>query len=416
MLREALTTWWLLHRARASSQRPPQWFRRRQEATLRRLLVHAYRNVPLYRRLYDEAGFRPEMFRTLDDLERIPPLTKAALKAARDGEAVARGVDRNSCTVASTSGSTGMPLRIVLGPFERCWNRAVAWRILFEHGFRWTDRTLEIRMSHQQAHPVQRLGLAPKDRLSILADPAAWARQLVQRRHACVVAGAGTLELLAEAVAGQPVRPPRVLISDSEPLTPRARARVREGLGSDPVDVYGLEEVSNFAWECEQHAGLHVSADSHLVEVEAPHGDTGPLRVTALGMWTMPIIRYETGDLAAWATAPCRCGRTLPLLAAVHGRAVDSIPIGDGRRLLWPFFHERLGSEADVLCWQVRQQSSTHIVVLVVLRQPTADAVATLAARLRHRLPPGLHVAVQAVAAIPLEANGKRRLVIPLPP
>ena len=415
MLGEVLTTWWLLHRARASSRRPPQWFQHRQEATLRRLLVHAYRNVPLYRRLYDEAGFRPEMFRTLADLTRIPPLTKAALQAARSGEAVARGMDRTTCTVASTSGSTGMPMQIVLGPFERCWNRAVAWRILFEHGFRWTDRTLEIRMRHHRVYRLQRLGLAPKDWVSILADPAEWARQLLRQRHASVVAGASTLELLAEAVAGQPVRPPRVLISDSEPLTPRTRALVREALGTDPVDVYGLEEVSNFAWECEQHAGLHVSADSHVVEVEAPPGEAGPLRVTALGMWTMPIIRYETGDLAAWATAPCSCGRTLPLLAAVHGRAVDSISTGDGRKLLWPFFHELLGAEADVLCWQVRQQSRAQILVRVVLQQPSTDAVAMLTARLRRKLPPDLHVEIEAVAAIPLEANGKRRLVIPLP-
>jgi phenylacetate-CoA ligase len=376
--------------------------------------VHAYRNVPLYRRLYDEAGFRPEMFRTLDDLKRIPPLTKAALKAAHGWEAVARGVAHNACTLASTSGSTGMPIQIVLGPFERCWNRAVAWRILFEHGFRWTDRTLEIRMTHHRVYRLQRLGLAPKDWVSIQSDPEEWARQLVRRRHHCVVAGAGTLEVLAQAVAGHPVRPPRVLISDSEPLTPRVRALVHAALGTEPVDVYGLEEVSNFAWECERHTGLHVSADSHVVEVDAPTGETGPLRVTALGMWTMPIIRYETGDLAAWATAPCRCGRTLPLLAKVQGRAVDSIATGDGRQLLWPFFHELLGIEPDVLCWQVRQQSSTHLLVLVVLQQHSPDLVDLLASRLRHKLPSELFVEVQAVATIPLEANGKRRLVVPL--
>jgi phenylacetate-CoA ligase len=415
MFPEPLISWWLLQRARASSHRPPQWFHRRQEATLRRLLVHAYGNVPLYRQLYDEAGFRPEMFRTLDDLARIPPLTKATLKGARDGEAMAQGVNRATCTVATTSGSTGMPMRILMGPYERSWNRAVAWRILFEHGFRWTDRSLEIRMRHQRPHPLQRLGLAPKDWVSILADPAEWARLLERQRYGFLVAGAGTLEVLAQAVAGQPVRHPRVLISDSEPLTPRARALIRDALGSDPVDVYGLEEVSNFAWECERHAGLHVSADSHLVEVDASPGNTGPLRVTALGMWTMPIIRYETGDLAAWATEPCRCGRTLPLLAAVHGRGVDSIATGDGRQLLWPFFHELLGAEADVLCWQVRQQSRTSILVRVVLRQPSADVETRVAAELRRRLPPDLNIEVQAVATIPLEANGKRRLVVHFP-
>jgi phenylacetate-CoA ligase len=415
MFRDAMTTWRLLRSARASSRLSVKWFRLRQEAGLRRLLVHAYTNVPLYRRLYDEAGFRPDLFRTLDDLPRVPPLTKAALKAARGSEAVAHGVDPATCRVVSTSGSTGAPLQIVQGRFERCWNRAVAWRILFEHGFRWTDRTLEIRMKPGTSYGLQRLGIAPKDWLSIMTPPDEWARQLMHYRHACVVAGAGTLELLADALAGQRVRAPRVLISDSEPLTPRARARVRDALGTDPVDVYGLEEVSNFAWECERHEGLHVSADSHVVEIAAPPGETGPLLVTALGMWTMPIIRYETGDLAAWSPAPCACGRTLPVLSTLHGRSVDSIVTGDGRHLLWPFFHELLGAEPDILRWQVRQQTRSHIVVHTVLRDPAPSAAASVEARLRLHLPPGLHIDVRPVADIPLEANGKRRLVVPLP-
>lgn len=414
MFHDAITIGRLLQSARASSRQPAGWFRLRQEAAVRRLLVHAYAKVPLYRRLYDEAGFRPDKFRTLADLPRIPPLTKGALKGAARCEAIAAGVDPVSCEVASTSGSTGAPLQIVLGRFERCWRRAVAWRILFEHGFRWTDRTLEIRMRLEKVHVLQRLGIAPKDWASILDSPAAWARLLMRHRHACVVAGAGTLELLAEAVAGAPVRPPRLLVSDSEPLTPRARALVRAALGTEPVDVYGLEEVSNFAWECERHEGLHVSADSHVVEVLAAPGDTGPLLVTALGMWTMPIIRYETGDLAAWSPAACRCGRTLPVLAAIHGRSVDSIRTTEGRHLLWPFFHEILGAEPDVVRWQVRQQAPARIVVRTVLGNPTERLAAAVASRLRRQLPPGLHVDVHPVADIPLEANGKRRLVVPL--
>lgn len=415
MFRDAITTMRLLQSARASSRRPAEWFRLRQEAAVRRLLVHAYTKVPLYRRLYDEAGFRPELFRTLDDLPRIPPLTKAALKAAAGGAVIAAGVDPAACRFASTSGSTGVPLQIPLGRYECCWRRAVAWRILFEHGFRWTDRTLEIRMRLDTVHVLQRLGIAPKDWASILESPATWARLLLRHHHACVVAAATTLELLADAVAGRPVRPPRVLISDSEPLTPRARARLRAALGTAPVDVYGLEEVSNFAWECERHEGLHVSADSHVVEVLAAPGDTGPLLVTALGMWTMPIIRYETGDLAAWAPAACRCGRTLPVLAAIHGRSVESIRTTDGRHLLWPFFHEILGEDPDVLRWQVRQQSPTRIAVFTVLGKPSAGLAASVKSRLRRQLPPGLDVDVHPVADIPLEGNGKRRLVVPLP-
>ena len=414
MLRDAVITWWLLRTARRSSRRPPDWFRRRQERTLRRLVRHAYERVPLYRRLYDEAGFRPEAFRSLADLGRIPPLTKTRLKESAPSDTIASGTDPATCTTESTSGSTGMPLQIRLGPFDRCWNRAVAWRILFEHGFRWTDRTLEIRMTHGRTYAVQKFGVAPKDWMSILEPPAAWVAPLQAARHQCVVAGAGTLELLAGAIGDTPmIRPPRIVVSDSETLTPSARARIRSALGTDPIDVYGLEEVSNFAWECEHRTGLHVSADSHVVEVGAPAGEIGPLVVTALGMWTMPFIRYETGDLAETSPRPCPCGRTLPLLAAIHGRAVDSIELPGGRRLLWPVFHELLGCERDVTQWQVRQETDTDIVVRIVLRHDAGNPADRIAATLRQRLPHGLGVQVDCVATIPREANGKRRLVIP---
>jgi phenylacetate-CoA ligase len=416
MIRDAAITWHLLREARRSSRRPSDWFRLRQEGVLRRLLRHAYDRVPLYRRLWDESGFRPEAFRTLADLERVPPLSKPRLKEADPTDTIAAGTNTASCMTAATSGSTGAPMQFLLGPFERCWNRAVAWRILFEHGFRWTDRTLEIRMTKGPTYAIQRLGVAPKVWMSILEPPSAWVDRLVSEQPQCVMAGAGTLDLLAAAIGDAPVRPPQIVISDSETLTPSIRMRIHAALGTDPIDVYGLEEVSNFAWECERRAGLHISADSHIVEVGAPPGEIGPLTVTALGMWTMPFIRYQTGDLAAASPHACPCGRTLPLLSSLHGRAVDSIELSGGRRLLWPFFHELLGGVRGVIHWQAVQETGTDIVVRVVLSPPSDDQTARIAATLRDRLPGECTLRVESVKSIPPEANGKRRLVIPRRP
>lgn len=413
MIRDAASTWHLLRQARGSSRRPAAWFHRRQEAVLHRLLRHAYDRVPLYRRLYDEAGFRPEAFRSLSDLDRIPPLTKALLKEARPDEAIARGTDRASCTLEHTSGSTGMPLQFVRGRFDRCWTRAVAWRILFEHGFRWTDRTLEIRMQTGPTYAVQGLGLAPKNWISILEPPETWVDSLVTLRPQCLVAGAATLDLLAAATEAAPITPPRIVISDSEPLTPAMRARIHRALGTAPVDVYGLEEVSNFAWECERRDGLHVSADSHIVEVGAATGEVGPVTVTALGLWTMPFIRYQTGDLAVAAPHACGCGRSLPLLSALHGRAVDSIALPGGRQLPWVFFHELLGAEPAIEQWQVRQPRPDEILVLLKLRTSDDAPAARIRDEMQTRLPPDVCVMVDPTASIPLESNGKRRLIIP---
>jgi len=417
VLRDSLCTVAGLRTALASSRVSADRLAKLQERRLKRLLLHAYEHVRLYRSLYDENGFHPADFGGLEDLRAVPVLTKERLKTSSPAERVAEGIDSERCRSVATSGSTGIPLRVYLGPYEERLQRVAAWRILFEHGFRWRDRTLEIRHTRGPGFAVQKLGIAPKTWLSILDDPAGWAAELDGGGYQVVVASASTLELLAEAVlrAGAGPPQPRIVISDSESLTPTVRALVSSALGTDPVDVYGLVELSNFAWQCEQRRGFHVSADSHLVEVEVDgtRGDgPGLLIATELRMRTMPIIRYRTGDLADAAGPPCPCGRTLPLLPQIYGRAVDSITLPDGQRLLWPFFHEVLGALRGISRWRVVQETRESLrVEIVALGGAPSDAKIVHA--LRIGVGPDVSVAVARLAHIRDRANGKQRLIVP---
>lgn len=404
----------MIYGALGSSWWPPQKLRRLQEDRLRQLLIHAYGNVPLYRRLYDEAGFRPEDFRSLDDLERIPLLRKERLKMARPEEMVARGVDPERCGSVKTSGSTGTPLRVYLGAHEQQWQRAVAWRILFEHGFRWTDRTMEIRMTLGKRFFIQRLGIAPKDWVSIMEPPESWARLFAEKQHQVIVASASTLQALAEAIAmlGLKTSPPRLIVSDSETLSPITRRQIHRILGTDPVDVYGLVELSNFAWQCEYRRSYHVSADSHIVEVAAPPGETGPIIATDLGMWTMPIIRYNTGDLAEFDPQPCPCGRRLPALRCIYGRAVDSVVLANNGRLFWSFFHEVLAGYERLRQWQVIQTDLNCLSVQLALPLEDIKLLEKIKSDLRNALPKEIELQIVRVDSIPVTPGEKARMVI----
>ena len=395
---------------------PGEVLRKRQEDGMRRLLAHAYEKVPMYRRLYDGAGFHPADFRSLDDLKSIPPLTKDLFKHTQPEERVAVGTDFAKCRIMRTSGSTGVPLQIAFGPSDVRWQRAVAWRILFENGFRWADRTMEIRMQLQRPNTLQRLGVAPKDWVSLLDPPQRWVDVLLKKRPEVVVGGAGTLHALAEALLERGARyGARLVISDSETLAPETRNLVREALECDPCDVYGLEEMSNFAWQCEYREGFHVSDDSHIVEVDALSGEAGPLIVTALFSRTTPMIRYKTGDCAERAVDPCSCGRTLSLLARIHGRSVDSISLPDGRKVFWPFFHMLIGEQTHISRWRVVQTSPSHLRVEV---QPLKGArVETEELRLAivAKLPVELSVDVAEVPRFEVPASAKVRVVVAFP-
>jgi len=400
-----------IRRSLAAGRWPVEKLRAHQESRLRWLLNHAYQNVPLYRALYDEVGFRPEHFRTLADLNRVPMLTKTRVRSAATAECLARGTDPSRCYEIRTSGSTGSPLRILLSRHDDRWQRVTAWRILFEHGYRLTDRTLQIDSTPARQFAVQRLGVARKQWLSTGDSPETWMAALQQYRPHVLVATASVLHLLAENLLSKGIiaHSPRLVVSDDESLTPATRALVSRVLGRDPVDVYGLCEVSNFAWQCEQRDGHHVSADSHVVEVLASPGEAGPIVVTALGMTGMPFIRYETGDVAVAEDSPCKCGRTLPRLRHLYGRAVDSVVLPSGRRLLWPFFYHFFNRYPGLRRWRVLQDEPGRLGVEVVGMEGETNALANA---LREALPEPMAVTVVCVGEITLRPREKVRMVV----
>jgi phenylacetate-CoA ligase len=410
MLWNGIQTFRLIRRALASSHWPIDKLRAWQWYRLRWLVRHAYQRVPMYRELYDSAGFHPRDLRSLEDLPRVPVLSKERLRSTAPSDRLDRRVRRERCRKMNTSGSTGSPLQIVLSPADQRWQRATAWRILFEHGYRLSDLTMEIRIAAGERFLVQSLGVARKDWLSLMDPPSSWLHHLERACPDVVIAGASTLVALAEAwPRDRQVHQPRLVFSDSEPLTPPMRECIRARLGRDPIDIFGLVELSDFAWQCEQRQGFHISADSHLVEIE---GGVGPMVVTNLGMSGLPLLRYDTGDSAELEDAPCPCGRTLPRLRRIDGRSIESVALASGRRVFWPFFHEVLGGFAEIRRWRVVALSGQTLRV-----QIAADAtiVSAVQRALAAAAPEAADWLVEPVAELPGRPGEKFRLVVTTP-
>jgi phenylacetate-CoA ligase len=410
----------MLHAFRRRARWPAAALTALQERQLRELVAHAYDRVPIHRRRLDAAGVTPDSIRTLADLARVPTTPKALLRSTPPAELVAGGVDPAACDVVRTSGSTGMPLRILRGRHEIEWHRAAGLRIFRELGFRWTDRTLEIRAVLGPTFLVQRFGVAPKRWVSILESPAEQLRALREFRPQVLFAAASTLhELAATGLESGIAAPPiRLVMADAEPLLPTTRALVTRAFGVVPFDVYGLVELSNFAWECERHDGLHVSADTHLVEIvddagPLPPGTPGRILCTDLVARTMPMLRYETGDWGALVHDPCPCGRTFPRLVGLVGRESDVVRLPEGRRLHWPYFHETFARHEDLDRYQVVQEARDRVRVRILARperyQPLVDQLTT---ELRTVIPPTVRLELEPWDAEPTDPARKYRPVV----
>jgi phenylacetate-CoA ligase len=206
------------------------------------------------------------------------------------------------------------------------------------------------------------------------------------------------------------------IITSAEVLLLENRVLIEETFRGKVFNRYGCRELSVIASECEHHTGLHVNADALLVEIDPlPGGPPGGGRVLVTDLYnrSMPLIRYEIGDIAQWAEdQPCPCGRSLPRLARVEGRITDFLLLPDGKMVSGPSLALLVGQMAEIRQAQIVQPNPGEIRLDVV---PGDGYGVHTAEELQRRLHPYLRglvrFSVRPVNRIAAEASGKYRFV-----
>jgi phenylacetate-CoA ligase len=184
------------------------------------------------------------------------------------------------------------------------------------------------------------------------------------------------------------------IITTAEVLLPGQRELLERTFHGRVFNRYGCREVSVIASECACHEGMHVNAEALLLEVVPDPSiprPAGRIVITDLLNFSMPLIRYEVGDVGAWAGRMCACGRSLPLLTDVQGRITDFLTLPDGCRVSGPALTLVVSDMADVSQVQFVQSSLDSVVLRVV---PARDYGAHTVAELHRRLAFYLHNSV----------------------
>jgi phenylacetate-CoA ligase len=321
-----------------------------QDARLRRLVIHAYESVPLYRRLFDLHRLHPRHIRGVVDLDLIPFTDKAEMRRQGPARLLARGHDADSLLTVRTSGSSGEPFAIRRTWLEDKLQYLLRLRAFRAFGVRPTDRVVAVGVAGRPAvgdpllvgPSLRAFGFHRRELIDGLQEPAQIAAQLRETRPDVLIGLPGVLDRLGApelADAVSQVRP-RVVILGGEVATPVMRLRIRQTFAAPLFETYASQECPLMAWECRHSGDLHTCDDGVLVEVlrdgsAVNPGERGDVVVTNLHAYAMPFIRYRIGDLATQG-APCRCGAPFSTIGDVRRRMIDLLlPDGTAQANRW---------------------------------------------------------------------------------
>ena len=328
-----------------------------QDEKLRRLVRHAYRNVPYYRAKMQEAGIHPDDIRTQDDLHKLPLLSKQDVRDHIYFDIMSENHDKSDVLKITTSGSTGEPFVCYADRHQLEFRWAATLRSQEWTGYRFGDPC--VRLWHQT------LGMSKTQARKELLDARFMRRKFVpvfemkeemlartiqnisEWKPTLIDGYAEALNLLAQYIraSGGLDNKPRGVMSSAQTLPAGSRRTIEEAFGGKVYDKYGGREFSGIAYECEAHDGHHVVSEGYIVEIlrdgkPAAPGETGEVVITDLNNTCMPFIRYRIGDLAQAMdnTLTCACGRGLPRIGDIDGRVQSIIQGVDGRYLPGTFF------------------------------------------------------------------------------
>ncbi len=324
---------------------PRERVRAYQEERLRALVRHATEQTDYYRDLFAAAGITPEQIYTQDDLQRVPFLTKDAIRANM-ARMVARNVPTTELVQKKTSGSTGVSLELFVDEASCQWKRGVT--IAYD---RWSGWDIGERVGAIWGNPecyqnwrmyLRNLLLVRHVYLDTLKmdEPTmrAFHGKLLKKQPVILFGHAHSLFLFTRFMEQRGLAGihPQGIISTCMVLHDFERQAIERVFGCRVTNRYGCEEVSLIACECP--AGqMHLNCDTLMVEFvrddkPVPSGAPGAIVVTDLSNYGMPMIRYKVGDVGRLSVGKdCPCGCSYPVLDALEGRVADYVVTPDGQ-------------------------------------------------------------------------------------
>jgi phenylacetate-CoA ligase len=324
-----------------------------QDKQFRQQVRHAY-SIPMYHDIYKKEGIHPSDIKGLDDISKLPFITKDDIRNNYPEGIIPSGFDTNYALEVSTSGSTGRPVTLYLDKFSAIRSLIGFARVLRAYGGNWHSSktmlvidtgpgSIENAFFQSSAVPFLRRFMSLDNIRYVHIDepPEHVLKEIEDFSPNFIGSDPNMLRQMAVLLNegfGKNVAPDR-LFSSGSVLDRYTRKYVEKAFQTSIVDMYGTTEAGPLAFEC-RNGCYHVHSDFVYLEALDENNQAvslnipGSLVVTKLYGGGTPIIRYTgISDMITPTDLDCDCGTTTQIIKQIEGRTTDLLIMPDGTSL-----------------------------------------------------------------------------------
>jgi phenylacetate-CoA ligase len=430
--------------------RSSQWWNeerlaRYQMDEFKRLLEHAYRNVPYYRRLLKERNLTPERFSSLANIRKLPFLTKEIIhKHFQD--LIAQNIPRRKIKMVTTGGTsntesksymvtTGWTSNPQLKFYIEKTSSLREWAFITTQweraNFRLGDKRLVLRGTPVDSSTNDGLWaydpLAGECRLSIyhLTERNLFKYVEVMRRFSpdFIHGYPSAVAIVAQFILENKIEnlpPLKGVLCGSEAVIDHQRKLIEKAFKTRLLSWYGQSEKVILAGECETSCCYHVFPEYGITELVDENGKqiTEPNRVgelvgTGFMNFAMPFIRYKTGDWASFEADHCQCGRKYPLLKMISARRSTEFLLNrQGNLISAAAINMHDDTYRNARQFQFCQEKPGQLVLKIIKgAQYTEGDSMRIISKLNEKLRDSMEIKIQLVENLPLTKSGKYRFI-----
>lgn len=388
-------------------------------------LIHTISiKVPYYQKFFRENNLSKHDFSDIQDLKKLPILTKDTIRN-HFSELQIIG-HKSKKYVMKSSGSTGIQTTVLID--QNINSDVLATQLLF-----WEWGGFKMGVPHLQTGMSLKRGSVKKlkdflfrcyytSAFELTDDKLQDIVSKIEKKKIRFLFGyASSIYIIANYAMQKKINfDMQKIFTWGDCLYPNYRERIEKVFSCKVQDCYGLGEGLQVAAQCENADSLHIAQHNVIVEITDESGrhdceknQLGKVLVTRLSPGPMPLVRYDTGDLAAFPSNRCNCGRKLQLISRIHGRDTDIIRSPQEDRLIVHFFTQIFEMIPQITQFQVRQSNLEELDIYYVPAEKfSPDCLTSINQQIHDNCRFKFKINFHKVSNIPLQKSNKRRFII----